>query len=180
MSTHSKNKALFLDRDGTLIVDKGYLCDPKEVQLLPYVKETLQYFWKNQWLVFLFSNQSGVGRGYYSLEQAQLCNERMLELLGAGSHFFQKVCLATELPDENVLYRKPSPRFILECIEEFNLDRNACWMIGDNLTDVQAGLSANIHAALLGPEQNTRTDYICVENLKQFQLWLERHDALSH
>ncbi len=54
MSTHSKNKALFLDRDGTLIVDKGYLCDPKEVQLLPYVKETLQYFWKNQWLGVFF------------------------------------------------------------------------------------------------------------------------------
>ena len=178
MSILSKNKALFLDRDGTLIVDKGYLCNPDDVELLPYVCESLRFFQKEQWIFFLFSNQSGVGRGYYSLEQAQLCNQKLLQLLGLGEQFFQKICLATETPEQVPIYRKPSPRFILECIEEFNLDRHQCWMIGDKLSDVQAGLRARIQVALLTTQLDACSRAVCVKDLNQFKRWMIRHNKL--
>ncbi|MDR0647690.1 MAG: HAD-IIIA family hydrolase [Puniceicoccales bacterium] len=167
-----KRKALFLDRDGTLVVDEGYVYDPNRIQLLPRVRETLQYFLEKQWLFFLFSNQSGVGYGYYTLEQAQACTQRLIQLLDLGEHFFTKICLATETPEQKQVYRKPSPRFILECVQAFNLDCQQCWMIGDKLSDVQAGLSANIHAALLTPNPLHAETYKCFEDLYGFKEFL--------
>ncbi|MDR0755636.1 MAG: HAD-IIIA family hydrolase [Puniceicoccales bacterium] len=169
-----KRKALFLDRDGTLVVDEGYVYDPSRIRLLPRVKETLQHFLEKQWLFFLFSNQSGVGYGYYTLEQAQACNRKLIQLLDLGEHFFTKVCLATETPEQKQVYRKPSPRFILECIREFNLDCQRCWMIGDKLSDVQAGLSANIHAALLTHAPLHTETYKCFEDLYRLKEFLAR------
>ena len=76
--------ALFLDRDGTIIRDMGYLSDPDGVELLDGAKEALQRVCASHHL-YLFTNQSGIGRGYYTLEQAQAVNARMMELLALPS-----------------------------------------------------------------------------------------------
>lgn len=75
-------KALFLDRDGTIIADKHYLADPAGVELLPGAREALHGFLADGWRLFLFTNQSGVGHGLFTLEDARRCNARMDELLG--------------------------------------------------------------------------------------------------
>ncbi len=148
---------LFLDRDGTLIRDAGFLSDPHGVELLPGVREALHRAARTHRL-YLFSNQSGIGRGYYTLEQALAVNARMLELLGLPPPGFAGVCLAPEAPDAPAVYRKPSPRFILECLRRDGLDPARCWMVGDRLSDVQAGVNAGVRPALLlnpdyyGPE----------------------------
>lgn len=139
-------KAIFVDRDGSLIVYRPYLSNPAEVELLPGIRETMQQAVRDGYLLFLFSNQSGVGRGYFSMNDVELCNARMFELLGV---IFTGVCIATERPDEPLLYRKPSPRFINEMIALHRLDPKQCWMVGDALSDVCAGLNAGIHAVLL-------------------------------
>lgn len=141
---------IFLDRDGTLIEDRGYLSDPKEVRLLPGVKETLKRLKSTSCLFFLFTNQSGVGRGFFTLEDVQHCNRRMLDLLDGGTNFFTQVCIATGTPDSLDPYRKPSPRFISECLAEYHLNPDKCWMIGDKISDVQAGVNAHIHTIFLG------------------------------
>ena len=151
MRLHKPPLALFLDRDGTLIVDEGYLSDPQKVCLLPEVRETLAVLKSRGALFFLHSNQSGVGRGYYTLKEAVACNQRMLDLLGLGNDLFTEVCLATGTPENPCPYRKPSPRFILECIQAYHLNPEKCWMIGDRLCDVEAGLAAGVHAICLNP-----------------------------
>ena len=149
--------ALFLDRDGTLIEDLHYLSDPNKVRLLPGVRECLTELKKDGWLFFLFSNQSGIRRGFCTLEQVNSCNQRMLDLIGLGRDLFAKTCLALGTPEEPCEYRKPSPKFILECLEEFHLYPNVCRMIGDKESDIEAGQRAGIQTIFMhrdGSSQN--------------------------
>ncbi|MBA3849195.1 MAG: hypothetical protein C0502_04265 [Opitutus sp.] len=140
-------KALFLDRDGTLIHDRDYLADPAGVELIPGVPGALRRARDLGYLLFLFTNQSGIGRGYHTIEDTRRCNARMLELIGLGPDLFAGVCIAPEAPDQPSLYRKPSPRFVLESIARHGLDPALCWMVGDRESDLDAGLSAGIRAA---------------------------------
>jgi D-glycero-D-manno-heptose 1,7-bisphosphate phosphatase len=141
------SKALFLDRDGTLIIDKHYLSDPAGVELLPGVADGLHRARELGYLLFLFSNQSGIGRGYYTLADAERVNARMEEMIGLPRPLFADVCLATEKPDEPIVYRKPSPRFIIEMLAKHRLDPAQTIMVGDRELDVEAGLKAGVRAA---------------------------------
>lgn len=140
-------KALFLDRDGTLIVDKHYLADPAGVELLPGVVEGLRRARALGYKLFLFSNQSGIGRGYYTMEDALRVNARMEELIGLSRPLFAGECLAPETPEQPMVYRKPSPRFIEEMISAHQLDPAQSIMVGDRETDIEAGLNAKIRVA---------------------------------
>lgn len=153
------NKALFLDRDGTLIIDQGYLSDPEGVELIPGVITALKTARDLGYMLFLFTNQSGIGRGFYTVAEAQACNQRMLDLLGLGDDLFTAICIAPETPDQPLEYRKPSPRFILEMRAKHSLDPDLCWMVGDRESDVEAGLNAKIHAAALCTGKYDQTEW---------------------
>lgn len=139
-------RALFLDRDGTLIVDQDYLRDPADVELLPGVAEALRRARTLRYRLYLFTNQSGIGRGYFTLEDVHRCNARMLELIGLGSDLFSGTCIAPELPDAPSRYRKPSPAYLVETIAADQLDPRRCHMIGDKEADLLAGIGAGIDA----------------------------------
>jgi D-glycero-D-manno-heptose 1,7-bisphosphate phosphatase len=141
------NRALFLDRDGTLIVDKVYLADPAGVELIPGAAEGLRRARALGFMVFLFTNQSGIGRGLHSIGDTHRVNARMEELLGLPEPVFDGTCIAPETADQPSRYRKPSPRFIQEKVAEHGLDPAACWMVGDSKADVGAALAAGIQAA---------------------------------
>ena len=153
------NRALFLDRDGTLIVDQDYLHDPAGVVLLPGTAEALQRARNLGYRLYLFTNQSGVGRGYFTLDDVARCNARMLELLGLGTDLFAGECIAPEHPDQPSRYRKPSPAYLLETIAADGLDPTRCYMIGDKLADLQAGLSAGINAIAVCTGKHSATDW---------------------
>ena len=141
------SKALFLDRDGTLIIDKVYLADPAGVELIPGTIEALRRARDLGFKLFLFTNQSGIGRGYHTIEDTHRVNARMEELIGLGSPLFDAVCIAPEAPDQPAVYRKPSPRFILEMRARYALDPAQSWMVGDSAADIGAGLAAKINVA---------------------------------
>lgn len=167
-------KALFLDRDGTLIIDKHYLKEPKDVELIPGVADFLKESIASSYLLFLFTNQSGVSRGFHTLEDTILCNERMFELLGLPEPGFTEVQIAIESPDEVQIYRKPSPRFILEMREKYDLDIQSSWMIGDQLSDLKSGIKGGIRSAWVrsGKPCNEELEVYIKENSipKLFQL----------
>ncbi len=140
------SKALFLDRDGTLILDKHYLADPAGVELIPGVATALGRARALGYKLFLFTNQSGIGRGLHTLDDALRCNARMEELIGLPSPLFDDICIAPESSEQPSIYRKPSPRFILESIRRHGLDHRQCWMVGDRDSDIEAGQNAQIHA----------------------------------
>ena len=141
------NRALFLDRDGTLIVDKVYLADPAGVEVIPGAAEGLRRARALGFKLFLFTNQSGIGRGLHTAEDTLRVNERMERLLGLEPPVFDGTCIAPEAPGQPSAYRKPSPRFIEETVARHGLDPAGCWMVGDSPADVQAALAAGINAA---------------------------------
>ncbi|MGH7997260.1 MAG: HAD hydrolase-like protein, partial [Opitutaceae bacterium] len=101
------------------------------------------------------TNQSGIGRGYHTIEDTLRVNARMESLLGLPSPIFDEVCIAPEGPGEPAAYRKPSPRFIRETIERLGLEASACWMVGDGPSDIGSALAAGIRAAAV---RTGRTD----------------------
>ncbi len=155
------NRALFLDRDGTLIVDRVYLADPAGVELIPGAAEGLRRARTLGFKVFLFTNQSGIGRGLHSIDDTYRVNARMEEMLGLPAPVFDGVCVAPEPPGHPSPYRKPSPLFILETIAEHQLDPAECWMVGDSAADVGAALAAGIRAAAV------RTGRVPPESLQE-------------
>jgi len=140
-------RGLFLDRDGTLIVHVPYLHRPDQVVLIPGVVEALRASLSAGFRLYLFTNQSGVGRGLFDLAAVHAVNRRMIELIGLGDDVFDGACIAPEAPDQPALYRKPSPRFIEETCAAAALDLRTSWMLGDAPSDWQAGLNAGIRAA---------------------------------
>jgi D-glycero-D-manno-heptose 1,7-bisphosphate phosphatase len=138
--------ALFLDRDGTLILDKHYLADPAGVELIPGVAGALRRARALGYRLFIHTNQSGIARGLLTIDDVHRCTERMDELLGLPRPIWDAICIAPEGPDDPPLYRKPGPRFVREMIARYQLDPRKCWMIGDRTSDVQTGLNAAIGA----------------------------------
>jgi len=155
-------KALFLDRDGTLIHDKNYLSDPAAVELIPGVRDALARAQKLGYRLYLLTNQSGIGRGYHTLADAIRCNERMEQLLALtppGAPLFSGICIAPEAPDQPSLYRKPSPRYIHEMLARDHLDPAQSWMVGDREADIDTGLAAGIRAAALCTGKLARSEW---------------------
>ncbi|OIO60175.1 MAG: hypothetical protein COZ46_07975 [Verrucomicrobia bacterium CG_4_10_14_3_um_filter_43_23] len=175
------SKALFLDRDGVLILDKHYLSDPKDVEVVPGVAEALREAKALGYKLFLFTNQSGISRGYYTWEQVHACNSRMLELMALEESIFTELCIAPEAPGDQIVYRKPSPKFILEMMEAHGLERSDCWMVGDKISDIEAGLLGGINAAWVStgkPEcdrikaKSEQETIKCFADLREFVSWL--------
>lgn len=142
-------QAVFLDRDGTLIEDRHFVGAVDQVALLPGTREALSRLLATGTKLFILTNQSGVNRGYFTLADVEAVNRRMIDLLDLGPAPFAGICIAPERPDESARYRKPSPRFIEEMLEEHGLARNSAWMIGDRPSDWEAGMAAGVNVAAI-------------------------------
>jgi HAD superfamily hydrolase (TIGR01662 family) len=133
----------------------------------------------------LFSNQSGVSRGLFTLEDVELCNSRMFELLGCRDDVFTETCVAPEMPNDTSGYRKPSPRFILEMMKKYNLSAKNSYMVGDKESDVLSGLNARINSVLISPEPHKipetwkLRDTMIFRSILDFSLWLMSNDYNS-
>ncbi len=138
---------LFPDRDGTLNFDRHYVSDPAGIELIPGVAGALRAARTLGLRLFLHTNQSGIARGLFQLADVDRCNARLEELLGLPRPVFDAICVAPEGPDDPQVYRKPSPRFIRECIARHRLEPSRCWMVGDRESDLEAGRLAGIGTA---------------------------------
>jgi len=161
---HRRWEAVFWDRDGTLIEDPGYLSDPEKVRWIPGAREVLAKLKENRVHQFLFTNQSGVGRGWYTLDEARSVTAKMLFLGNFPEDLFTDSCYATESPDEahhrgGNAYRKPSPRFILEMVAKYHLDPSRCLMVGDKPSDWEAAREAGILSLGFGQKGPFEPDF---------------------
>jgi D-glycero-D-manno-heptose 1,7-bisphosphate phosphatase len=139
-------RVLVLDRDGTLIEHVPYLSDPSQVRLLPGVVDALRMAHAAGLLFCLHTNQSGVGRGLYSLADAEACTARMIEQIGLGPGLFTRSCTAPEAPDQPAIYRKPSPRFAHELLRDFSLAPEELCYVGDRGSDLVTGHAVGARA----------------------------------
>jgi D-glycero-D-manno-heptose 1,7-bisphosphate phosphatase len=176
--------AVFLDRDGTLIVDKDYLSRPEDVVIFPGVASALKKLQDCGFKLFIVSNQSGVGRGYFTMADVEKVNARLCEDLQKDGVRFEKIYIAPEAPDQPSRGRKPSPQFLFDARDEFGLDLGRSYMIGDKLIDMECGHSAGIKKAILvrtgyGAETEQRDkaklkDTTVVDDLSAATEWILR------
>ena len=141
--------SVFLDRDDTLIENIPYLGDPSKVRLMSGAAEALQKLCKAGLPLFVVSNQSGVGRGLITKEQVRAVNLKMESLLGAAvniSGYYHCYAAPGDPYDER---RKPSPSMLQEAAREHGLDLARSTMVGNRLSDLQAGQQAGCLTVLL-------------------------------
>ena len=143
------NRAVFLDRDGTLIAERHYLSKIEDVAVLPGAPAALRRLQDASYRLYIVSNQSGVGRAYFTLAEVARVNSHICDLFGREGVRFEKIYVAPEAPDQPSRGRKPSPQFLFDARDEFALDLSASYMIGDKLIDLECGWNAGVKKSIL-------------------------------
>jgi len=145
-------RALFLDRDGTLIVDVGYPRDPALVEPLPGAIDALREL-QRTWKLVIISNQSGLARGRITEAEARAVHARVVELFAAGGVTFAGAYYCPHAPDAGCRCRKPAPGLLLDAAAELGLDLTTSAMVGDKPSDLEAGRAAGVPRLIrFGPD----------------------------
>jgi D-glycero-D-manno-heptose 1,7-bisphosphate phosphatase len=143
------NRAVFLDRDGTMIAEANYLSRPEQVKIFPATRTGLKKLGDAGFKLFIVSNQSGVGRGYFTMADVEKVNAHLCADLARDGICFEKIYIAPEKPEEPSRGRKPSPQFLFDARDEFGVDLAESFMIGDKLIDLECGWNAGVKKSLL-------------------------------
>lgn len=145
------NKALFLDRDGVINVEKNYVYRIEDFEFVDGIFHILNFFQKKGYLLVIITNQAGIGRGFYSEEDFFILNNWMLYELSQRGININKVYFCPYHPIYGVGHykkdsydRKPSPGMIIKAKKEFNIDLNKSILIGDKESDILAGINAGV------------------------------------
>jgi len=175
-------RAVFLDRDGTLIEEKGYLHRPEEVVIFPGVGPALKGLQDAGFLLFMVTNQSGIGRGYFTLSQVECVHQFLIAQLARDGVRFEKIYIAAEHPPQPSRGRKPSPAFLFDARDEFGVELGESYMVGDKLIDLQCGWNAGVKKSILvrtgygGEAASSQTaalsDAIVVDDLPAACRWI--------
>ena len=136
--------ALFFDRDGVLIEDKHYICNPDDVKLCHGAKKLLEQAKNNHWPVVVVTNQSGIARGLFDWNDYESVTQRLLQILGTEI-LISAIYANGHGPNAPLSsWRKPSPGMLLAATKDLNIDLSRSILVGDRLTDLQAGASAGL------------------------------------
>ncbi|MHA1804314.1 MAG: D-glycero-alpha-D-manno-heptose-1,7-bisphosphate 7-phosphatase [Promethearchaeota archaeon] len=147
-SKKEKQKAIFLDRDGTLNEDKGYVHKIEDFKLLSGVIEGLKVL-KPHFIFFIVTNQSGIGRGYYTHEDFLRFNEHLVHVLESHGIDIKKTYVCPHIPEDNCECRKPKIHSLLEARTQYDIDLRQSWVIGDHPTDILLGINAGCKTVYL-------------------------------
>ncbi|MCQ2411008.1 MAG: HAD family hydrolase [Elusimicrobiaceae bacterium] len=177
-------KAVFFDRDGTLIYDYGYLSDPAKVRPYKHAVEALHLLTQAGYRLFIVSNQSGIGRGYFTTERAKAVNDRLRNLFLPVT--FDDIVFCPHAPDENCACRKPKPALGLQLIKKYHLDVSRSFMIGDKKSDVEFGHALGCKSILVTTANGARhrrkypdmhPDYVATNLSRAVQFILQKEQA---
>jgi D-glycero-D-manno-heptose 1,7-bisphosphate phosphatase len=141
--------AVFLDRDGTLIAERNYLSKVEDVAVFPGAGAALKQLQDSGFKLFIVSNQSGVGRGYFTLADVERVNHHLCDIFASNGVRFEKIYVAPEAPGQPSRGRKPSPQFLFDARDEFHLDLSRSFVIGDKLIDLECGWNAGTKKSIL-------------------------------
>lgn len=146
MISESRQKAVFIDRDGTLIEEVNFLSRVEDLQVFPYTAEALRLLKDAGYLVIVVTNQSGIGRGVYdeaAMHAIHRAMQTQLDSMIDGFYF------CPHLPCDGCLCRKPGLGMIESAKSDFSIDLDGSWMIGDKKIDVETGHKAGIRSAMV-------------------------------
>lgn len=142
--SYAMNKAVFLDRDGVINVDHGYVCKPEDFEFLDGIFPILSELAEKSYLLIIVTNQSGIGRGYYTEEDFQKLTAWMMERFREEKVDITAVYHCPHAPKEKCSCRKPAPGMFLEAIHELGINPDCSWMVGDKPSDMEAAAAAGV------------------------------------
>ena len=180
-------KAIFLDRDGTINVEKDYIYKSEDLVFEEGSIEALKTFKNLGYILIVVSNQSGIARGYFTEADLNIFNNNMNEILKKNGVEITEFYCCPHHPDGIGKYkkvcecRKPNNKMIEDAIEKYNIDRAKSYMIGDKISDIGAGLKSNLKTVLVKTgyglkdmEKIDKNETLICENLKDFSEILKR------
>lgn len=144
--TKTKRKAVFIDRDGTLIEEVNFLSRVEDLRFFPFTSESVRLLKENGFLVIVVTNQSGIARKIYNEAAMHAIHERIQEDLAERLDAFY---FCPHLPDAGCACRKPNLGMIEAACADFEIDLENSWMVGDKEIDIQTGIKAGIKTAIV-------------------------------
>jgi D-glycero-D-manno-heptose 1,7-bisphosphate phosphatase len=143
------NRGGFLDRDGVLNEDRGYVHRVEDVTVFPGAGPALKRLQNAGFLLFIVTNQSGIGRGYYTVDDMHRVNAYLLAELARDGVQIARLYFAPEAPEQPSRGRKPSPQFLFDARDQFALDLSQCYLVGDKRSDLECGWNAGVRESIL-------------------------------
>ena len=140
-----KNKAIFLDRDGVINVEKNYLYKIEDFEFIDGVVEALKYLQNRGYLLFIITNQSGINRGYYTVKDFLKLTNWMLKEFKKHNITISQVEFCPHTPEQKCNCRKPKTGMINNILKNYNVDLANSWLIGDKESDIKTALNAGIN-----------------------------------
>lgn len=147
-----QKKAVFLDRDGTINVDFGYVYNPDKLVFIDGVEASLKKLQDAGYLLIIVTNQSGIGRGYFSEKEANKFNEYLVKALQQVGVSITDIFMCPHSPEDKCDCRKPSPKLVNDAIKKYDIDPNQSYMLGDKQSDVDCGHNAGVMSFLINKE----------------------------
>lgn len=171
MSSLAPKPALFLDRDGIINVDRGYVHRQEDFEWIDGAIDCIRHFHHSGWLIFIVTNQSGIARGFYTLKDLETLHSWMLKTIEAGGGKVDKIYYCPYHPEaiipalkKDSFDRKPKPGMIIQAMSEFPVIKSQSFLIGDKSTDIEAAHNAGIAGFRFDGEA-------CNGNLHTFAEW---------
>jgi D-glycero-D-manno-heptose 1,7-bisphosphate phosphatase len=179
-----ENKAVFLDRDGTIIIDHIYLNDPNRIDVFEESYPALELLHQKGYLIFIVTNQSGVARGFVQEENVKKINEIIIADFKEKKSLITAAYYCPHHVDGGCICRKPNPGMLQLAAQTYNVDLKKSWMVGDRMSDVEAGRRGGARGILL---QNKTTppidnlydkpEFICSDVLEAAKLIIKNDNV---
>ena len=178
-SLKNKQKAVFLDRDGTINKYVGFLRRLDEFKLIDGVPEAIRKINESGYLAIIVTNQPVIARGEVTSDELEMIHNKMETLLGREGAYLDGIYYCPHHPDKGFegevvdlkvecICRKPKPGMLLKAAEDFNIDLSKSWMVGDSANDIAAGKAAGCRTALISEYADEFGQDMKIENLRQF------------
>jgi D-glycero-D-manno-heptose 1,7-bisphosphate phosphatase len=151
--SETTEKVVILDRDGTVVVDRHYLSEPDGLELLPGAAEGLRQLYERGYKLIVITNQSGVGRGLFSLQRLCEIHDRLREMVSAVGARLEEIYFCPHIPEDECVCRKPRLGLLTRAASELNFSPANAIVIGDKMSDIEFGRRAGATTILIAPEQ---------------------------
>ena len=173
-------RAVFLDRDGTLMREVNYCADPEQVEVFPGVPEALLRLRAGGYKLIVISNQAGIGRGYFTEAQYRAVEAEVARAILPAT--FDAVYFCPDRPDLATARRKPGPGMVLEAQRDHHIDLARSFLVGDKAIDVECGRNAGVRTILVktgygAKETDTSPDWIAEDVSAAADIILAQRDA---
>jgi len=161
ISSDEKSRAVFVDRDGTIMHDADYCSDPKQVHVFEGVREPLRRLKRKGYKLIIITNQSGIGRGFFTLEQYRAVETEVWRQVGPG--LIDATYFCPDTPEQPSKCRKPAPGMILQAARDHYIDLARSFFIGDKEIDAECGRNAGVRTIRVRTGFDKMTDGSCAD-----------------